>query len=138
METEIQSAILLITETQTEFPACLYNLDSAMFIGNLKVAGKPCVVKHSLGVIFLILPSSVWIRHTLCSPSPFDLLLKLAQLHFYFFLHIFYAIDKLLGFLGSSCSSAFFKKCSRNVLPISVAINWMTFMTTEFPRCLFQ
>lgn len=57
-------AILEITVTHTELPACLYNLDSAISSGSLKSAGNPCALKHSFGVIFLM-PLSVSTRHTL-------------------------------------------------------------------------
>ena len=46
-------AILSITETETEFPACLYKWDNAIFSGKIYVSGKPCNLKHSLGLIGL-------------------------------------------------------------------------------------
>ena len=43
----ILSAMRLMTDTHTEFPACLYKRASLMSGGSLKVFGKPCVLKHS-------------------------------------------------------------------------------------------
>ena len=45
----ISSAILFITGTTTEFPACLYKCELAWF-GNLKLSGNPCTLNVSLGV----------------------------------------------------------------------------------------
>ena len=58
------SAMRLMTDTQTELPACLYKRASLISVGSLKDLGNPCVLKHSCGVIFLM-PCFVFIKQTL-------------------------------------------------------------------------
>ena len=65
----IDSAILRITGTTTEFPACLYKWEFATFFGVLNELPNPWNIKHSFGVNFRI-PCDARINGTLCPPVP--------------------------------------------------------------------
>ena len=74
----IFSAILRITGTTTEFPACLYRRVSDSSSGRTKLSGNPWSRKHSRGVSFLI-PSSARMIGTLWPPVPVWKVASIAQ-----------------------------------------------------------
>ena len=112
---------LLTTGTETAFHACLYKCEFAMG-GNTIFSGKPCALKHSFGVNFLIHPFSRTMG-TLChqvpilavnvGTTPFLFSLTYCLLHWY---TVFSLVTKSLSFsykgllLYEKVSQTFFSK----------------------------